>query len=146
MPYDGKQGFDFLGCHLHKRMSGAIWERERKRVYFLHRWPSCRAMKQVRQKVRNKTQRGRCHADLREVIADLNPILRGWGRYFGTGNAARHFKQIDTYVYERLRGLRFKRAGRALSAGESEKWTRDFFYSFGLHRLCGTVKYPGASA
>ena len=28
---DGKEGFDFLGCHLHKRMSGAIWERSRKR-------------------------------------------------------------------------------------------------------------------
>ena len=26
--YDGKQGFDFLGCHLRKRLSGAIWERE----------------------------------------------------------------------------------------------------------------------
>jgi len=142
--YDGKQGFDFLGCHLHKRLSGTIWESARKRVYFLHRWPSRRAMKQVRQKVRHKTQRGRCHADLREVIADLNPILRGWGRYFGTGNAARHFKQVDTYVYERLRSLRVKRAGRQLSAGESEKWTRDFFYSFGLHRLRGTVKYPEA--
>jgi RNA-directed DNA polymerase len=96
--------------------------------------------------VRNVTHRGRCHADLREVIADLNPILDGWGRYFGTGNAAKHFNQIDTYVYERLRGLRIKRAGRQLSAGESEKWTRDFFYSFGLHRLRGTVKYPGANA
>jgi hypothetical protein len=38
--YDGKQGFDFLGCHLHKRLSGKIWERERRSVYFLHRWPS----------------------------------------------------------------------------------------------------------
>jgi len=38
--YDGKQGFDFLGCHLHKRLSGKIWEHQRKRVYFLHRWPS----------------------------------------------------------------------------------------------------------
>ena len=26
--YDGKQGFDFLGCHLRKRLSGPIWERE----------------------------------------------------------------------------------------------------------------------
>jgi RNA-directed DNA polymerase len=26
--FDGKEGFDFLGCHLHKRMSGVIWERE----------------------------------------------------------------------------------------------------------------------
>jgi len=36
----GEQGFDFLGCHLNKRMSGRIRERERKRVYFLQRWPS----------------------------------------------------------------------------------------------------------
>jgi RNA-directed DNA polymerase len=142
--YDGKQGFDFLGCHLHKRLSGAIWEREQKRVYFLHRWPSRRAMKQVRQKIRDRTPRGRCHADLREVIKDLNPILKGWGQYFCTGNAARCFNQIDTYVYERLRGLRVKRAGRQLGAGESTKWTRDFFQHLGLHRLRGTVKYPEA--
>ena len=142
--YDGKQGFDFLGCHLHKRLSGKIWERERKRVYFLHRWPSRRAMTRVREKVRNVTPRGRCHADLRAVIADLNPILRGWGRYFGTGNAAKHFNQIDTYVHERLRGLRIKRAGRQLSPGVATKWTRDFFWNLGLHRLRGTVKYPEA--
>ena len=36
----GREGFDFLGCHLHKRMSGPIWERARQRVYYLHRWPS----------------------------------------------------------------------------------------------------------
>ncbi len=29
----GREGFDFLGCHLHKRMSGPIWERTRRRVY-----------------------------------------------------------------------------------------------------------------
>ena len=71
--YDGKEGFDFLGCHLHKRMSGAIWERERRRLYFLHRWPSVRSMKRLRQKVRDLTPGWRCHADLREVIDDLNP-------------------------------------------------------------------------
>ena len=142
--YDGKQGFDFLGCHLHKRMSGTIWERERKRVYYLHRWPSRRAMKQIRQKVRDRTPRGRCHADLRDVIADLNPLLKGWGQYFRTGNAAQCFNQIDSYVHERLRGLRVKRAGRQLSAGASTKWTREFFYNLGLHRLRGTVKYPEA--
>ncbi|MGH7487879.1 MAG: group II intron reverse transcriptase/maturase, partial [bacterium] len=71
--YDGKQGFDFLGCHLRKRLSGLIWERERKRMYFLNRRPSQRAMKRIRQKVKDKTARGRCHADLRDVIGDLNP-------------------------------------------------------------------------
>jgi group II intron reverse transcriptase/maturase len=140
--YDGKAGFDFLGCHLHKRMSGVIWERERRRSYFLHRWPSKRSMQRIRQRVRELTPRGRCHADLREVIADLNPVLRGWGNYFRTGNAARRFNQIDTYVWGRLRTLRVQRKGRHLRAGEVERWTRDYFHSLGLHRLRGTVQYP----
>ena len=39
----GQEGFDFLGCHLRKRLSGVIWERSGKRLYFLQRWPSQRA-------------------------------------------------------------------------------------------------------
>jgi group II intron reverse transcriptase/maturase len=143
--YDGKQGFDFLGCHFRKRLSGAIWEHERKRVYYLHRQPSQRAMKRIRQRVRDKTQGGRCHADLREVIKDLNPILRGWGAYFATGNAARSFNQIDSFVYERLRGLRLRRAHGELAPGAASKWTREYFENFGLHRLRGTVQYPEAT-
>jgi len=143
--YDGQQGFDFLGCHFRKRVSGAILERQGKRVYFLHRQPSSRAMKRIRQKVRDKTPRGRCHADIRKVIADLNPVLRGWGAYFGTGNAARSFNQIDSYVHERLRALHLKRAGRNLDARVAKTWTRDYFWNLGLHRLRGTVAYPEAT-
>ncbi len=99
-------------------------------------------MSGIRQKVREQTPRGRCHADVREVIADLNPILRGWGGYFRTGNAARSFNQLDTYVYERLRHLHVKRAGRQLDARKVETWTREYFWNHGLHRLRGTVKYP----
>jgi group II intron reverse transcriptase/maturase len=140
--YDGKEGFDFLGCHLRKRLSGRIWERERQRLYFLHRWPSQRAMKRIRQRVKELTPRRRCHEDLRTVIADLNPVLRGWGNYFRTGNAARRFNQLDTYVWRRLRHLRLARKGRNLQPGEAERWTRESFHQLGLVRLRGTVRYP----
>jgi group II intron reverse transcriptase/maturase len=140
--YDGKEGFDFLGCHLHKRMSGSLWERKRERVYFLQRWPSQRSMQRIRQKVKALTPRSRCHADIREVIRDLNPVLRGWGGYFRTGNAARRFNQLDSYVWQRLRSLRVQRKGRNLRAGEAERWTREYFWNLGLNRLRGTVEYP----
>jgi group II intron reverse transcriptase/maturase len=140
--YDGKEGFDFLGCHLHKRMSGALWERERRRLYFLQRWPSPRAMQRIRQRVRALTPRSRCHADIREVIADLNPVLRGWGAYFRTGNASTRFNQLDGYVWRRLRALRIKRKGRNLHAGEATRWSGEYFCNLGLHRLRGTVRYP----
>lgn len=140
--YDGKQGFDFLGCHLHKRLSGRIWEQDHRKVYFLQRWPSQRAMKRMRQRVKEIAPNGRCHADIREVIAELNPVLRGWGNYFRTGNAARKFNQLDSYVWRRLLKLRIKRKGRNLRAGEERRWSREYFENLGLHRLRGTVKYP----
>jgi group II intron reverse transcriptase/maturase len=140
--YDGKQGFDFLGCHLHKRLSGKLLEEQGQRLYFLQRWPSQRSMQRVRQRVKELTPRSRCHADIREVIADLNPVLRGWGNYFRTGNAATRFNQLDGYVWRRLLSLRIKRKGRNLKPGEVARWSRKYFQSLGLHRLRGTVQYP----
>jgi group II intron reverse transcriptase/maturase len=140
--YDGKAGFDFLGHHLRKRMSGALWEREGKRLYFLHRWPSREAMKRVRARVKELTPGRRCHEDIRRVIADLNPVLRGWGNYFRTGNAAKRFNQLDGYVWRRLRHLRLARKGRNLRPGDLTKWPREYFWNLGLHRLRGTVRYP----
>ena len=140
--YDGKEGFDFLGCHLQKRMSGTLWEQKGQRLYFLHRWPSHRAMQKIRTRVKELTPRGRCHADIRDVIADLTPVLRGWGNYFRTGNAAKRFNQLDGYVYRRLRTLRVQRKGRNLKEGEITRWTREYFWNLGLHKLRGTVRYP----
>jgi len=140
---DGKQGFDFLGCHLHKRMSGKIWENERKRVYFLQRWPSKTSVKRVKQRVKELTPRAASHTDLCETIAKLNPVLRGWGSYFATGNAATKFNQVDHYVWMRMRKLMRTRKGRNLRAGEMSRWTPNAFVDLGLHRLRGTVRYPG---
>ena len=140
---DGQEGFDFLGCHLHKRMSGRLWQQKGIRRYYLQRWPSRKAMNRVRERVRELTPRRRCHQDVRSVIAELNPVLRGWGQYFRTGNAADHFIDVDEYVVKRLRSLRVKRAGRHLRAGHTPRWDREFFESFGLHRLRGTIRYLG---
>ena len=141
----GCEGFDFLGCHLRKRMSGPVWERTRRRVYFLQRCPSQRAMSRMRARVRDLTPRSRCHQDVRRIIAALNPVLRGWGQYFRTGNAARQFVQMDRYVEERLHALLVKRAGSRLRPGRVAVWRRPFFEALGLCRLRGTIQYPGAA-
>ena len=141
----GRAGFDFLGCHLRKRMSGPQWERTRKRVFYLQRWPSLRAMTRVRARVRGLTPRSRCHDDVRRVIADVNAVVRGWGEYFRTGNAAIKFHQIDRYVEGRLHALRVQRAGSRLRAGRAKEWDRAFFEALGLYRLRGTIQYPGTA-
>jgi RNA-directed DNA polymerase len=138
----GREGLDFLGCHLRKRLSGTLWEKKRKRLYFLQRQPSQRSMQRIRTRVKELTPRSRCHADLRDVITDLNPVLRGWGQYFRTGNAAACFNRIDSYVWKRLAALRKQRKGRHLRPGEWRRWSRESFWNLGLHRLRGTIRYP----
>ncbi|MHB1871405.1 MAG: group II intron reverse transcriptase/maturase [Steroidobacteraceae bacterium] len=139
----GQEGFDFLGCHLRKRLSGRLWEQKRKRLYFLQRCPSGRSMRRVRQRVKELTLRSRCHVDIRVVIGEVNPVLRGWGQYFRTGNAARQFCSMDSYVVRRLCRLRMQRKGRHLQPGEAMSWTREYFERLGLYRLRGTISYLG---
>ena len=142
---EGREGFDFLGCHFRARMSGRLWEQQRIIRYYLHRWPSQRAMKRLREKVRDRTGANRTGWPIEWVIEQLNPILRGWGNYFRTGNAAVKFGQVDRYVVDRLRSLLVKKRGRNLHAGVADQWTEDWFNDHGLYRLRGTVRYPGAA-
>ncbi len=139
---EGRQGFEFLGHHLRKRVSGKLLERGVRR-YYLQRWPSVRSMRRVRRRIHELTDRRASGVkDVRVLIERLNPVLRGWGEYFRTGNAARKFLHIDAYVSERLRGFLVRRAGRNLRAGRAAQWTQEWFWGEGLHRLRGTVRYP----
>jgi RNA-directed DNA polymerase len=126
-------------------MSGRLWQTKRIIRYYLHRWPSQRAMKRLREKVKAATGRNRVGADIRLVIEGLNPLLRGWGNYFRTGNAAAKFQQADDYVVGRLRSLMIKKRGRNLHAGQADRWDEDWFNGHGLYRLRGTVRYPKAA-
>ena len=140
---EGKEGFDFLGCHLHMRMSGKLWEEKRIRRYYLQRWPSKRSMTRVRTRVKELTDRRRGGVkDVKVLIDDLNPVLRGWGNNFRTGNAALKFRQLDKYVVRRLNMFRLKRYQRHAKPGQRICWEREEYEAKGLHRLRGTIRYP----
>ena len=76
---EGREGFDFLGCHFRARVSGRSLVRGVRR-YYLQRWPSQRAMKRIRARIKALTGRGRAGIDIRDVIVAINPILRGSGQ------------------------------------------------------------------
>ena len=142
---EGKEGFDFLGCHLHARMSGKLWEQRRIIRYYLHRWPSVRSMKRARARVKALTGRSQVGMELKVVIERLNLFLRGWGNYFRTGNAATKFVTMDRYVAWRLKRLLIKKRGRNLRAGQADRWSQTWFHDQGLHKLMGTIRYPKAA-
>ena len=141
----GKGGFDFLGCHLRKRLSGPLLKKKNLKRYFLQRWPSGRSMKRIRQKVRDLTGSERNGVkDVRVLIKDLNPVLQGWGNYFHTGNAAIKFSNVDGYVWRRLHRFLVRRVGRNLKPGQAMQWSPEWLEQQGLYRLGGTIRYPKA--
>ena len=114
----------------------------------MYRWPSQKAMKRVRERIRDLTDRRRRVGmkDIREVITDVNPVLRGWGNYFRTGNASLRFQKIDKYVHRRLTRLMAKRGGDRRKPFRVRQWPHErFVKDHGLYRLLGTIRFPGVA-
>jgi group II intron reverse transcriptase/maturase len=132
----GKESFVFLGCAIRKKRS--IQRAPSK--YYMHRWPSPKATKKLRDRVRELTSKRQSGKDVKQIIAELTPVLRGWGHYFRTGNADREFNQMDGFVYKSLRRWHFRRGGQRPT--KRPAFSGDQLYGMGLHRLQGTVKYP----
>ena len=79
-------------------------------------------------------------------IAELNPVLRGWGGYFRTGNASKHFTALDRFVTACLVRLIGQREGWSRRPFHHRSWPhRRLVHDFGLHRLLGTIRYPGGA-
>jgi RNA-directed DNA polymerase len=136
----GKEGFVFLGCTIRKKRS----IQRNPRWYFVQRWPSPKATKRLRDRVRDITAARQSGKEVKQIVADLNPVLRGWGHYFRTGNADREFNKMDGFVFRSLRRWQYRRGGQR--ATSRKPWTGDQLSGMGLFRLMGTVKYPAQAA
>jgi RNA-directed DNA polymerase len=134
----GKEGFTFLGCTVRKRRS----IQRNPRWHFMQRWPAPRAMQRIRERIHELTDASRSGlSDVKEVIATLNPVLRGWGNYFRTGTSYREFHHVDEYVYERLLRWLWRRGGQR-TRFRRERWSQERLVGMGLHQLRRTVHYP----
>ena len=128
----GAEGFDFLGFHHRTRKS---W---RTGHWYLQKWPSKRAMAQVKAKIRDRTDRRYARLPLEWAVEDLNRVLRGWSNYFRYGNSAEKFDRIDAYVNERLAILASTKhglTGRNWVSRFNNQWVNQL----GIYRLSGKV-------
>jgi RNA-directed DNA polymerase len=135
----GEDGFDFLGFH--HRKTPSKWGDRR----YLSKWPSTRAMASIRAKVRDRTDRRFASRDLRDVVADLNPVLRGWSAYFRNGNSGRRCNAVDGYVHERL-AIFASRKHRLRGRNWTTRFTYGWISRLGVYRLTGNVHRATAHA
>jgi RNA-directed DNA polymerase len=135
----GKEGFFFLGFHNHKRQSKK-WPGR----WYLQRWPSERAMRSIRSKIKQATDRRHVGRPVEEVVGRLNLTLAGWCNFFRWGNSAKKFWDVDAYVYERLE--KFMR----VKHGHRGHYGRRRFYAdfqrLGVYRLSGRQRLHPAHA
>ncbi|MEZ4320166.1 MAG: group II intron maturase-specific domain-containing protein [Myxococcota bacterium] len=87
-------------------------------------------MKEMRRVIRELTDRRWLRIkDVREVISRLNPLLRGWGNYFRTGNASERFQEIDHHLWVASQPPDEGSQGPTPEGGDSAKWSHKFFWS-----------------
>ena len=113
----GGDGFDFLGY----RFAGG------------RRYVRPQSLKGRRDKIRQHTGRNRS-GSLAQIIAELNPLLRGWFGYFKHARFTT-FRAIDGFVRRRLRALlrkREKRPGFGCTPKDHQRWPKAFFAAQGL--------------
>jgi group II intron reverse transcriptase/maturase len=91
-----EEGFDFLGFQFRKYHS----LRSGKLVPFA--WPSKKAMKHVRARLKELTTVRWLPIPLAKVVERLNAAIVGWRNYFSFGNGTRQFQLLDQYVWMRL--------------------------------------------
>jgi len=114
------QGFDFLGYRFE---AGRRWVR-RKSLHTL------------RDRIRAKTGRTRGQS-LRCIIADLNPMLKGWFGYFKHAHLMQ-LRGVDGFVRRRLRALlrkQQKRPGAGRCQADHIRWPTAFFADMGLFTM-----------
>lgn len=114
------QGFEFLGYR---------FEAGRRLV-------RKKSLKALKDKVRARTPRSR-GASLERIIADLNPVLRGWFGYFKHATPAL-YRALDGFVRRRLRAIlrkQEKRPGFGRTAADHQRWPNAFFAQRGLFAM-----------
>lgn len=119
---EARQGFDFLGYRFE---TGRRWVRKK-------------SLKAMMDKLRSKTGRKR-GVSLKNIIEELNPILRGWFGYFKHAHK-RVFRVLDGFIRRRLRALlrkREKRPGFGRCHADHMRWPNAFFAKQGLFTLVG---------
>jgi RNA-directed DNA polymerase len=104
-------GFEFLGYKIKrgKQLSlPADKIRSRARSGALYAFPKEKSIRRFMDQVRARTRR-RIPLRTRELIEELNPLLRGWGEYYKKAHVRKLFNRLNRWIVRRIWSHRFKR-------------------------------------
>jgi RNA-directed DNA polymerase len=131
-------GFEFLGYTIKRGKRLYLPEskiRSRARSGALYAYPREKSIHRFQDQVRQRTKR-RVPLHTKELIAELNPLLRGWGEYYKRAHVRMLFNQLDRWIVRRIWSHRFK---RWRNGGWKQLPVRTLYREYGLVNLIGLV-------
>jgi group II intron reverse transcriptase/maturase len=107
-----RQGFDFLGFKIkrgQRRLKLPPHKIQSKvREGDLYAYPTRKSIRHFKDQLRARTGR-RVPLSTSELIADLNPVIRGWGNYYKRAHVRKLFSQLNGWIVHRIWSHRCKR-------------------------------------
>jgi RNA-directed DNA polymerase len=106
-----RNGFEFLGYKI-KRGQRKLDLPESKirsqtRQGALYAYPKEKSIRRFMDRVRQRTKR-KLPLKTKELIAELNPLLRGWGEYYKRAHVRKLFHRLDGWIVRRIWSHRYK--------------------------------------
>jgi RNA-directed DNA polymerase len=107
-----REGFEFLGYKI-KRGSRPLKLSSNKirggaKSGDLYAYPREKSIQHFKDQIRKLTRR-RAPVDTQELIEEINPIIRGWGRYYCKAHVRKLFNRLDRWIVQRIWSHRYKR-------------------------------------
>jgi group II intron reverse transcriptase/maturase len=105
------RGFEFLGYKIKRGRPRAALRRKLGRsapAGTVYAYPSEKSINRFKDRVRQLTKR-RMPLSTDQIIAEMNPTVRGWGQYYKRSRVRKLFTQLDAWIVRRLWSHRCKR-------------------------------------
>jgi len=130
-----RQGFEFLGYKI-KRGQRPLRLRSQQirsgvRDGDLYAYPKVKSIRRFMDQVREQTKR-RIPLTTSELIAALNPVIRGWGNYYKRAHVRKLFSRLNGWIIHRIWSHRCK---RWRNMGWKQLPERKLYGEFGLVNL-----------
>src|ERR1035437_8382997 len=107
-----QQGFEFLGYKIKRGQRRLRLSPQQiqsgVREGGLYAYPKGKSIRRFMDQVRERTKR-RVPLKTPELIADLNPVIRGWGNYYKRAHVRKLFNRLNGWIVHRIRSHRCKR-------------------------------------
>jgi len=133
-----RHGFEFLGFKIKRgkrlhlppsKITSGV------RSGGLYAYPKEKSTRHFEEQIRRRTRR-KAPISTRELIEEINPIIRGWGNYYKRAHVRKLFHRLDGWIVQRIWSHRYK---RWRCAGWKRLPRSTLYSEYGLVNLVGLI-------